>query len=608
MGPMYHRTDSFDSNAAWSSGFEADSSAVAAEIDFGSEGLAPGGTYDVYLTVKTPGYTADQIEDYYQKLIANSAMVSVTRQMPEGVTAPDEVGYQDRTEPERVLATLNLPTGSLGDYVWYDENSNGLQDDGEEPASGVAVSLRKTTYFKVGDQTISKEETVKHTAADGTVDLDYRTDQNGSYEFTGLACNYLKPGAAEGSTDPDDYIGGEYYTYQVMFEIPEGYSATLKGQGDDPAVDSNMNSDGSTDPISLRVLEDENGGLYGEADTTIDAGLISPYAIGDTVWLDWNNNGVQDEGESGVAGVPVLLYKVGEDGVIGEGQGYYARMLTDEKGLYRFENLPEGYYIVRFDISELRKADGYTYAYDFTKSIAPEGTRADRDSDAKHWVDEDGRIRQTDVITLTRARLIEDNIYVPGKAMQEDNRYDAGLVVYSAIGGFCFYDRGLRRRSEASTSHFPERRWSSTRWRKTVPLPASRRRRPRWAPTEPTTLTTWSLTGTPRIIRSDSCSRRVIPVWTEMWGPTIPKIPTRSIRPDQTGGRAIPRRLHWRKIRWIRLGMPEPESTLRSATLSGETLTGTGNRIPGSLEFQACGSCSKAGPMPTRIGRITAKP
>ena len=96
MGPMYHRTDSFDSNAAWSSGFEADSSAVAAEIDFGSEGLAPGGTYDVYLTVKTPGYTADQIEDYYQKLIANSAMVSVTRQMPEGVTAPDEVGYQDR--------------------------------------------------------------------------------------------------------------------------------------------------------------------------------------------------------------------------------------------------------------------------------------------------------------------------------------------------------------------------------------------------------------------------------------------------------------------------------------------------------------------------------
>lgn len=441
MGPMYHRTDSFDSNAAWSSGFEADSSAVAAEIDFGSEGLAPGGTYDVYLTVKTPGYTADQIEDYYQKLIANSAMVSVTRQMPEGVTAPDEVGYQDRTEPERVLATLNLPTGSLGDYVWYDENSNGLQDDGEEPASGVAVSLRKTTYFKVGDQTISKEETVKHTAADGTVDLDYRTDQNGYYEFTGLACNYLKPGAAEGSTDPDDYIGGEYYTYQVMFEIPEGYSATLKGQGNDPAVDSNMNSDGSTDPISLRVLEDENGGLYGEADTTIDAGLISPYAIGDTVWLDWNNNGVQDEGESGVAGVPVLLYKVGEDGVIGEGQGYYARMLTDEKGLYRFENLPEGYYIVRFDISELRKADGYTYAYDFTKSIAPEGTRADRDSDAKHWVDEDGRIRQTDVITLTRARLIEDNIYVPGKAMQEDNRYDAGLVVYSAIGGFCFDDR-----------------------------------------------------------------------------------------------------------------------------------------------------------------------
>ena len=97
-----------------------------------------------------------------------------------------------------------------------------------------------------------------------------------------------------------------------------------------------MNSDGSTDPISLRVLEDENGGLYGEADTTIDAGLISPYAIGDTVWLDWNNNGVQDEGESGVAGVPVPVSYTHLDVYKRQGGGsrYCGGRRIGSRGLY----------------------------------------------------------------------------------------------------------------------------------------------------------------------------------------------------------------------------------------------------------------------------------
>ncbi len=48
----------------------------------------------------------------------------------------------------------------------------------------------------------------------------------------------------------------------------------------------------------------------------------------------------------------------------------------------------------------------------------------------------DGRIRRTDVITLTEDALRTSGIYD-----RTDDRWDAGLVVYSAIGGFVFDDQ-----------------------------------------------------------------------------------------------------------------------------------------------------------------------
>lgn len=424
LGMMYNRTSGFAGNG-WENGINSNATALGFDVDFGGENLEPYNSYEIVFKVKAPGHTADKLQDYYEKVIENSAMASVTR---AGTESNKTIELSDRMEPEKVTAVLTLPTGSIGDYVWFDHDNDGIQgtkEDGDEPAQGIKVTLYKKTYFKFNGNTTYKEEAVDETV----------TDQNGSYRFDGLACKYLKAGASAGSEEPDDYVGSEYYEYRVHFDIT-GYTATERYQGTDPAKDSNIDQNGYTEYISLSVEEGAGGTLMGQQDMTIDAGLVSPYALGDYVWLDKNNDGIQGEDEPGVKGVTVFLYKVNAGGEVAD--SYYARTTTDADGKYLFENLIQGKYVIEFDISNLRKAeDSYTYRYDFTKA----GEQIDNaQSDAKYPVDKDGRIRRTDVITLTREAL-DEAAGNDGVEMNRDLRWDAGLVVYSAVGGFCFDDQ-----------------------------------------------------------------------------------------------------------------------------------------------------------------------
>lgn len=438
IGMLYDSTNmSKWSTLGWSDSASANTSAVGAQIDFGADGLDPGKSYVLNLKVKAPGYTADKIEEYNGKLMANSAAAAVVRSNT-GSTGTS-IGLDDRVEPNQVLATMALPTGSIGDYVWFDENSDGIQGDkvAEPPIPDVEVQLWQTRYYTVASGAGNEIRSESRKIATDT------TDQDGKYGFANLPCDYLKKGASQGSENPEDYIGGEYYRYTVKFAVPDGYSRTLDNIGDDREKDANIISVrdgiGETAPVALSVQERTDGSLTGQTDLSIDAGFIKSYSLGDRVWLDWNQDGLQNEGEKGIAGASVSLYRVdGPDGTITEGQGFVARTITDNKGDYKFTDLPKGYYIVRFDISSLRKTGGYAYQYDFTKA----GTSSfinNNDSDAKNLVDLDGRIRDTAVINLSE----EGMNGLPGedKEKRYDPRWDAGLVVYSAISGFCFDDQ-----------------------------------------------------------------------------------------------------------------------------------------------------------------------
>jgi hypothetical protein len=89
-------------------------------------------------------------------------------------------------------------------------------------------------------------------------------------------------------------------------------------------------------------------GEHGPADTNdvlvVDFGFAPPLGtIGDYVWLDFVQNGIQEFFEPGVSNVPVSLYHVkdGDTNLVGS-------MVTSATGYYLFTNLPAGNYFVEF--------------------------------------------------------------------------------------------------------------------------------------------------------------------------------------------------------------------------------------------------------------------
>ena len=207
-------------------------------------------------------------------------------------------------------------TNSIGDRVWFDTNNNGLQTAGEASVSGVTVTLCNNV---------------------GVVIATTVTDANGNYIFTSL---------------PDG-------NYKVGFTLPSGMNFTTKGTDNTSggAGDSNTDCDvntsginfGKTDLIDLDAAgTNANGVNY----TNVDAGLVlqaaAKVSLGDKVWLDLDNDGLQDADESGVPGVPVTLYAA--DGVT-----VTATTVTDAFGNYIFNNLDAGGYVVGFGT-----APGYT--------------------------------------------------------------------------------------------------------------------------------------------------------------------------------------------------------------------------------------------------------
>ncbi len=96
---------------------------------------------------------------------------------------------------------------------------------------------------------------------------------------------------------------------------------------------------------------------------TIDKGYLTCYVppcestIGDLVWHDKNNNGIQDTGESGIPGVKVELLK---------GSTVVATATTDVKGKYSFSNIANGDYTVRIAVSNFQ-VGGALYSNSQTK-------------------------------------------------------------------------------------------------------------------------------------------------------------------------------------------------------------------------------------------------
>jgi len=184
---------------------------------------------------------------------------------------------------------VDAPTASLGDRVWEDTNENGIQDDGEPGVAGITVNVLD---------------------ASGEVVRTVETDAEGAWRADGLA---------------------PIATYSVEFVAPGRIFTTANAGGDD-TIDSDA------DPATGRTATVDLG--RGAVDLTFDAGLLPVRgAIGDRVWLDLNGDGVQDEGEPGIADVVVEL--------VGPGGDVIRSIETGPEGEYLFDDIPPGDYVVR---------------------------------------------------------------------------------------------------------------------------------------------------------------------------------------------------------------------------------------------------------------------
>ncbi|UBH21193.1 carboxypeptidase regulatory-like domain-containing protein [Macrococcus armenti] len=275
--------------------FDEDKDGIQDANESGIEGVTVTLTKPDGTTVTT---TTDANGNYIFTDLPNGDYV-VTFETPDGYNGPTVVNTGDDAldSDGQVLNVtiqdaddMTIDSGfikvKVGDTVWEDTNKDGVQDEGEPGIPGVEVTI---TY------------------PDGTTET-VVTDENGYYEF---------PNVPNGEST-------------IEFKTPDGYIPTTENVGDDT-----KDSDGTKVTVNVD----------GKNDTTIDSGFIKVYDLGDKVWYDEDQDGIQDANESGIEGVTVTLTKP---------DGTTVTTTTDANGNYIFTDLPNGDYVVTFETP-----DGY---------------------------------------------------------------------------------------------------------------------------------------------------------------------------------------------------------------------------------------------------------
>ncbi len=154
----------------------------------------------------------------------------------------------------------------------------------------------------------------------------------------------------KGTAAQDFGIGTGDYTSKVngfitsFFVIPQGQSEILI---DIDPVDDIGEEGGETIIFEIDQTFDY---LVGSGSATIDLAdddVPPKGSIGDTIFLDSNDNGVQDKNEPGIDGISVSLFlDVNGDGLKDNGDQFLSLDVTRDGGKYDFTSLEAGTYLV----------------------------------------------------------------------------------------------------------------------------------------------------------------------------------------------------------------------------------------------------------------------
>jgi hypothetical protein len=219
----------------------------------------------------------------------------------------------------------------IGNRVWIDTNGNGIQDPEETPVAGVAVRLYDTA---------------------GTILLGTAvTNAQGQYYFSS---NLTEAAAGNG-----DHLGGGLtagQSYKIRLDRPEDYAAggplsgyqltqataTSPATSLDTSVDSNATTVSNYPEIAVAAV------FVGVNNHTYDVGFVQApkVSVGNFVWIDSDADGIQDQGEPGLAGAILTLTNMSGNPVTNVLGQVVGSQTTTSNGAYLFENLPPGQYKV----------------------------------------------------------------------------------------------------------------------------------------------------------------------------------------------------------------------------------------------------------------------
>jgi hypothetical protein len=149
-----------------------------------------------------------------------------------------------------------------------------------------------------------------------------------------------------------------------------------------------------------------SGLTTGRVAQNFDAGAFKYASLGDFVWLDVIENGIQDQDEPGVAGVTVNLLD-GDGNPVLDGSGAAITTITNAVGFYEFTGLRPGDYMVEFVLP---------IGYEFTQQV---GELDDANN--------------SDAVPLTDDPLTGRTVPFALASGEHNPRIDAGLI--GGVGG-----------------------------------------------------------------------------------------------------------------------------------------------------------------------------